>query len=551
VLSKGLLMLAPPQGSDAATASQHTGADGTAKHHTAGHGMSDLRAETAGPGAADPVSQAEDDLRLEAGPESLRRTAARGTLINAAFQVGLTGLGTFKRIAVAAFLTRAEFGTWGIILPILVTLVWVKEIGVMDKYIQNRQPDQELEWQKAFTLELFMSFLFFLVLCAVLPVYGFAYGHSEIVLPGIALASSVLISAFETPAWIPYRQMRYARQRLLISIDPVVAVFATIALGATGFGYWALVGGVLAGSFAGAVVCVATCPYPIRLRFDRERLKSYWDFSWPLLGSGISRMVVVQGALLTANRSVGLAGIGAIGLATNIATFSDRVDGIVSSTIYPAVCRVADRRDKMAEAFVKSNRIALMWAMPFAVAVALFAGDFVDFVIGERWRPAVGLMAAIALTCGLSQVAFNWGIFMRAIGRTKPLFTAAVLDLAVFLSVAVPATLAWGLTGYAIAFATTNVVQLGVRGWFMRRLFPGFKVLRQLVRGFLPVVPPALLILLVRLVAPGGRSLGRALAELALYGACAVATTYVLERRLIAELLGYLRRPPKPALSVT
>lgn len=513
--------------------------------------MKDSWSDPTGSTAAHAVSEAEDDRRVEAEAPSLRHVAARGTIINAGFQIGLTAVGTFKRIAVAAFLTREEFGVWGIILPILVTLIWVKEIGVMDKYVQHREPDERAEWQKAFTLELFMSGGFFVLLCVVLPVYGLAYGHSEIVLPGMVLASSVVISAFMSPAWIPYRQLRYARHRVLTAVDPIVSAVTTIALGASGLGYWALVIGLLTGSVAGAIVCVATCPYPIRIRFDLDRLRAYATFSWPLVGGGLSRMIVVQGSLLTANRTVGLAGIGAIGLATNIATFADRVDGIVSSTIYPAVCRVAHRVDAMAEAFVKSNRIALMWAMPFAVAVALFAGDFVDFVIGEHWRPAVGLMTAIALTCGVAQVAFNWGVFMRAIGNTKPLFVAALLDLAVFFAVAVPGMILFGLTGYALAFATTTLVQLGFRGWYMGRLFPGFNVIRQLVRGFLPVIPPTAAILLVRLLAPGDRSLGRALAELALYAAAAAIATYVLERRLIAELVGYLRRPRGRAVAAT
>jgi O-antigen/teichoic acid export membrane protein len=513
--------------------------------------VSDARGEPVEPHVADPVGESEDDLHILPGEHGLRRTAARGTIINAGFQIGLAALGTFRRIAIAAFLTREEFGIWGIILPILVTLSWIKQIGVMDKYIQQTEPDQEAEFQRAFTLELVMSVLFFVVLCAVLPIFGAAYGHSEIVLPGIVLASSVVISAWQTPTWIPYRRMQYARQRVLTSIDPVLAVIVTIALGALGFGYWSLVLGVLAGSVVGSIVCIATCPYPIRFRFDRERLKSYASFSWPILGSGFSRMIVVQGSLLTANRTVGLAGIGAIGLATTIATFADRVDGIVSSTIYPAVCRVVGRVDAMAEAFVKSNRVALMWAMPFAVGVALFAGDFVDYVIGERWRPAVGLMASIALTCGLAQVAFNWGVFMRAVGRTKPLFVAALLDLAVFFAVSVPGMLAFGLAGYAAGFAATNVVQLGIRGWFMHRMFPGFNVMRQLVRGLAPVVPPTLLILLVRQVGPDGRSPARAVAEVVVYAAVTVAATYVLERRLIHELAGYLRGPRRTAASLT
>src|SRR4051812_38200375 len=165
-------------------------------------------------------------------PESLRTRTARGTLINSAFQVGLAGLGLLKRVAVAAFLTREEFGIWGIILATLITLVWLKQVGIADKYIQQKEPDQEAAFQKAFTLELMLSSLYFLVCCLVLPVYALAYGHTEIILPGIVLATTVILMAFETPAWIPYRRMEYARQRALTSVDPVVSIIFTIALGA-------------------------------------------------------------------------------------------------------------------------------------------------------------------------------------------------------------------------------------------------------------------------------------------------------------------------------
>src|SRR3954452_19196918 len=153
---------------------------------------------------------------------NLRTRTARGTLINSAFQVGLAALGLVKRVAVAAFLTREEFGIWGVILATLITLAWLKQVGIQDKYVQQSEADQEAAYQKAFTIELLLSTAYFVLCTVVLPLYAAAYGHAEIIVPGIVLASSVVLTAFETPAWIPYRRMQYARQRVLTSIDPVV-----------------------------------------------------------------------------------------------------------------------------------------------------------------------------------------------------------------------------------------------------------------------------------------------------------------------------------------
>jgi PST family polysaccharide transporter len=470
----------------------------------------------------------------------MRAHAARGTLVNSAFQIGLAGLGLLRRLLIAAFLTRAEFGVWGIIISTLITLSWLKELGIADKYVQQNERDQEAAYQKAFTLELMLSLGFFALLCVALPGYGAAYGHAEIIVPGIVLAASVPLSAFESAFWIPYRRMQFVRQRTLMSVDPVVAFVVTVVLGVLGAGYWCLVIGTVAGSLAGAVVAYVTSPYKPRLRFQKDTFKEYASFSWPLFGFQVTNLAGVQAVLLVGAHTVGIAGLGAMGLAASISAFADRVDTIVSGTIYPAVCAVVDRVDLMVEAFVKSNRLALMWGLPFGVGLALFADDLVHFGLGDRWQPAVGLLAAFGLISGFRQIAFNWHIFMRAVNNTRPLFVVAITNLVVIAAVAIPLMFALGLTGYAFGMAASAVVQVAQRGFYMRRLFPDYRPIRHLARSVAPSVPPAALVLLVRLL-PGDRTAARAAIELALYVVATLVATWLFERRLIKEMLGYLR----------
>jgi hypothetical protein len=85
---------------------------------------------------------------------SLRTRAARGALINAAFDIGIGILALLKGFVMAAFLSRTQYGVWGVIGVSLSTLVWFKQAGIGDKYIQQNEPDQESAFQQAFTLEL-------------------------------------------------------------------------------------------------------------------------------------------------------------------------------------------------------------------------------------------------------------------------------------------------------------------------------------------------------------------------------------------------------------
>ena len=100
----------------------------------------------------------------------MRRLAARGVLINGAFDVGLTSLGLIKGFVVAAFLTTTEYGAFGVLAAALGTLLWLKQVGIGDKYIQQRDEDQERAFQLAFTFELAGSAAFLLLIWIAVPI---------------------------------------------------------------------------------------------------------------------------------------------------------------------------------------------------------------------------------------------------------------------------------------------------------------------------------------------------------------------------------------------
>lgn len=480
--------------------------------------------------------------RFKLGDRGLREHTARGVLVNSAFQVGFITLGLLRNVAVAAFLTASEFGLWGLVVGTLMTLVWLKQLGIGSKYLQQDEPDQVAAFQKAFTLELAFTCCFLVLAAAVLPLYAVIYGRAEILAPSMVLLVALLLHSLQAPVWVFYRQMRFVRQRVLESVDPVVSTAVMLGLAIAGAGYWSLVIGILAGSFAGAIVVLTVSPFPIRLRYDGSTLREYFSFSWPLLVSGAGGMVAVQGAIIIGNYTVGLAGIGAIGLAGQVAKFADQVDAIVSRTIYPAVCAVKDRVDLLQEAFVKSNRLALMWGLPFGVGLAFFGPDLVTYVLGETWRQAEPLLQAFGIIIGLRQIGFNWMLFFSATGNTRPIAVEGAAIAAAFLLVTAPLMLVIGMTGFVIGSAATVGAQILVRGYFLSRLFENFGLARHLVRACLPSLVAAGVLLSSRAAVSIDRSLGLTLAELALYAVTTALATWAFERRLLAEVAGYVRR---------
>lgn len=479
--------------------------------------------------------------RFDLRGRSLRAHAARGTLINGGFVAGLALVSFLRGFALAVLLTPDDYGVWGILLISLGTLTWLKQVGISDKYIQQEDADQEVAFQRAFTLELIFNTGLLVLAAAALPLIVVVYGEPELLAPGLVLLALLPALTLQAPLWILYRRMRFARQRALQAIDPLLGLAVAVALALAGAGYWALVVGALAGAWATAIAAVVTCPYPLRPRYDGGSAREYMRFSGPLVLAGASSLVVVQGMMLLGNATAGLAAAGAITLAASISQVTDRVDGIITSTLYPAICAVAQRTELLYESFVKSNRLALMWAIPFGFALALFAPDLVAFVLGERWEIAIRLTQAFGVIAAVGHLGFNWGAYFRARGQTRPIAVYAVTMLVGFAAITLPLMLAFALDGLAIGMLATTLIGLVVRAVYLTRLFAGFGLLRHALRSLAPTAPAIGLVLVARALETGERTAPLALAELTVYLAVTAAVTVLFERRLLSEAISYLR----------
>lgn len=474
-------------------------------------------------------------------PGELRTKTARGVLVNSGFRIGIAGIGLVRNVGIAAFITASEYGLWALILTTLITLAFLKQVGIGDKYIQQRERDQAVAYQKAFSLELSYTLLFFVVVAIALPIYALVvFDRPDILAPGFVASLTLIATAFQTPTWIFYRRLEYFRQRSIEAVDPVVTTVAILGLLIAGTGVWGLAIGTLTGAVAGAIAATVASPYPLGFRLDRGALREYFSFSWPLFVGGIGSLLVVQGTVIIGNAALGLAAVGAIGLAGNFARFSSSVEHLLNMTLYPAVCRVQDRRDVLLEVFTTSNRLALVWALPFGIGLALFASDIGEYFLGPSWDEVVPLMQLFGITTGLGAIAFAWGTFYKALGRTRPIAVAGVVSVAVFFAVTVPLMLTVGVIGYGIGMAASTLVLLVMRAHYLRKLFPGFNLFAHAARALAPVLPAVAAVLLVRMI-DVARTPVLALLELCLYAVVVAAMLFVFERRLLKEALGYIR----------
>jgi O-antigen/teichoic acid export membrane protein len=486
--------------------------------------------------------------RLPFPRAELRRRTVRGAIVTAGFLVGIDLLVLIQGLVVTRLLGPSQIGLYGVVSTTVISLIALKRVGIDEAFVQQEEADQEREFQHAFTLELVLSAGMALVILALSPVVALVYRDDQLTALMASLAYLPLAFALQAPLWIFFRRMDFRRQRSLQAIQPLVSFVVTIPLAAaTDLGVWSIIIGQVAGYVVAVAVTVAVSPYRLRLRFDRTLTARYIGFSAPILLTVVATMVVAQGQILVIKLHDGLAAAGYITLAATLTRYIDRADQIITATIYPAICAIQNQREALQELYLKSNRATLMWVLPYAAGIVLFAPDLVSFVLGDQWAPAVVLLQGLAIVGAITQLGFNWFSFFRAHGQTRPPAVEALAGMAAFLAFAVPGLLLDGFHGFVYGRIGAALVALAVRGVYMRGMLGGVRYRALLTPTLLPLVLACGVSLALRAVLWGGhRTLAQALAELVLFVAVYAVTAVRRERPLLDELLGALRGRPEP-----
>jgi O-antigen/teichoic acid export membrane protein len=480
-------------------------------------------------------------VKLAFPRSELRHRTVHGVLINALFMGGAEGLVLAQGLIVTVLLGPQSIGLYGIVTTTAVTVAALRRVGIDEAFVQQREDDQQQEFQRAFTLELIVGGIFSLVLLCAAPIVAVVYGDTRLLWLTAAVAYLPTAFALQAPTWIFFRQMDFLRVRTLQVLVPVVTFCVTVPLAAVGVGVWSLVIGPAVGNTVAVVAGIVVCPYPLALRFDRGARDRYLRFSWPVFVAAASLLLVQQGQMLAFTLHGGLAAAGYITLAVTLTRYADRADQIIATTIYPAICVVRDQLGTLREIFVTSNRVALMWVLPFCAGFILFSPDLVQFVLGAKWRPAVPLLQGLAGAAAIQQLGYNWFSFYRARGDSSRQAVEAVVTAAAFLGFAVPALLIWGTWGFIGGRLAGAVLVLIVRRHYVRALL-GVELLVLGARGAAPIAGATALTLAVRALAwSGPRTLAMAAVEVAVFLAASAGLTWAAERGLVRELMAQVR----------
>jgi O-antigen/teichoic acid export membrane protein len=304
------------------------------------------------------------------------------------------------------------------------------------------------------------------------------------------------------------RDLEFKKKAILEMTSEFGGTVVTLALAAWCRNVWALAIGSVA-------LAALKCWGSYRLHPYRPRICTDWRTAAELMGFGKHIFVISLLAFVITNfddalvgKMLGLEMLGFYAMAFTIASLPvSSLVGVLSHVFFPAYARLQQEPSLVADAFRRTFQGGLLVLLPLSGLMIALAPGFTMVFLGEKWAPMIPALQALCffgLFRGLS--SFFYPLHL-GVNRPDLQVRIKAVDLASFLVLVYPFTLAWGIRGTSWAMAAVYLVNLGLNIFFTRRIL--YLPLGSLARSALFPAVVALLVyatavLLQALDIPGG-----------------------------------------------
>jgi len=225
----------------------------------------------------------------------------------------------------------------------------------------------------------------------------------------------------------------------------------SVVLASAGYGVWSLVWGQLAGMALWTVLLWHVVPWRPMRRLPADLLAPMLAYSRRIVAVNVLAAVVQKTDLLVVGRMLGTAALGYYQVASKVPELA--ISLLVragSAVVFPAFARIHSLGGNASAAYLTTLRAIALATVPAAVGLVLVAEPLVVTAFGDRWRPSIPILQALAICACLRSIGYHAADLLIAQGRAGLLASLGVMKAAVL----VPALVLAGRYG-AVAVATT------------------------------------------------------------------------------------------------
>ncbi len=401
--------------------------------------------------------------------EGVRKRLTVGAIWTAGGRIVSNLLGLVSTLVLARLLTPADFGLVAIATIIYAIVQAITELSLSAALIQHKDPQRE-HYDTAFTLSILRSVAIGVVLAIAAWPVAVAYKDERLIGICFMLGATSLVSGLMNPKLVVYRRrLSFSQEIVTEFIRQIVGLVISVGIAVTFHSYWALVISSLVSQATGVIISYALVPYWPRLSFAHWR--NLFSFSsWMALSSGLNALNY-RADQLALGALMGNGPLGQYTVGDNLASLPVRESTApIANVLFPAFSRLQDDRERLRQAFLRSQRLLVATAMPVGVGFALVAAPLLELVLGPQWTQAA-LVGQILSTVFAAQ-AFLMPVTPLAmgLGRTRLLFMRDLFYIVIRYPLIFAGLFSGGLVGLLFARCISGATGIVVEIYLAKRL---------------------------------------------------------------------------------
>ena len=464
------------------------------------------------PSSEVPGRPEEDRRHTEDGELAL--SAVRGTAWVAASRLMGRILFFASTVVLARLLERADFGVAAYAVTVIALFGAIPGLGLAPALIHHRDDPEVLD--TGFWLGLAAGAIGFALVWTLAPLAGWAFADPRAVDVTRVLGLVFPIESLRNVhATLLRKRLDFRRRFLPEMVHATGKGAVAIALALSGFGYWSLIWGTLAGAALTVPAYWLVMPWRPHWRFDRKAARLLLPFGGHVVAIDLLGALIRNLDYLLVGRLLGAATLGVYTLAFRIPDLLIRnLATMFGQVLLPIYARVQANREAVRGTFVSTTSYVFALTAPMAAGLALLAEPVVVGVFSDKWIDVAPVIPPICLYALFTSISFNVGDLYKALGRPDvlsrlSLLRAALVIPALWVGAAVvgtPAAVGWAQAAVAAVALVVNLAVAGsLFGLPLRRALVGLApslaaagTMALAVAGLLPSVAeqPALMQLL-------------------------------------------------------
>jgi teichuronic acid exporter len=460
----------------------------------------DDKSQPSCPGASEPKAPG-DETNIGAAQEDAkyahmktRRTSAalRGTFWSGINSTVPTLLNSLVFIISSRYLMPHDFGIFALAVSAISLASAIAPAAFGDALIQHVNIRRS-HLDTVFWICAGSSLLIYAVLIVSTPMIANAMGQ-EAVAAFLPLLGVKLI--FDLAAAVPNALIARAMSFHLIAIRTIVStiISSVICIGMliSGYGIWALVISLLAGSASNCIIAFLGAKWMPGREFSLKELRDLARYG--LFASANRFLQLMNLDQIIVGSIIGPAALGIFNFARRLfQILNDVIAGALSSVTHALLSTLQNEKEKVREAFLFATYGCAIVSFPAFAGLAAIAGEAIPLIFGAQWSDAIwptrwfciiGLMSCIGVIQSSlinSQGKSDWWFYYQLFRQLLTLTTIIVLQdksiSYIVMAIAIQTLLLWPITLVMVA----KLINLKISSYFRQFLEPLFASALMLV----------------------------------------------------------------------